>query len=144
MRIGFHGGVGEVTGSRHLLEAGGLRLLLDCGLFQGHRRESIVKNRQSPFEAKSIDAVLLSHAHVDHCGALPLLVKRGFHGPIHCTEATREITALMLLDSARLQESDAAFFNKIHERDGDPERIEPLYTEDDARACIGLLKAHPY
>lgn len=144
MRIGFYGGVGEVTGSRHLLEAGGLRILLDCGLFQGHRAESIAKNRDIPFDAKTVDAVVLSHAHVDHCGGLPLLVKRGFKGPIHCTEATKEITAIMLLDSARLQESDADFFNKIHQREGSPERIEPLYTEEDAKAAIARLTPHPY
>ena len=102
MKIGFHGGVGEVTGSRHLLEAGGLKILLDCGLFQGHRKEALVKNREMPFDPTDVDAVLLSHAHVDHCGALPLLVKRGFKGPIHCTDATRDITGIMLRDSARL------------------------------------------
>ena len=144
MKIGFHGGVGEVTGSRHLLEAEGLKILLDCGLFQGHRRESIVKNRETPFDPKTVDMVLLSHAHIDHCGSLPLLVKRGFSGPIHCTEATKDITALMLLDSARLQENDAEFFNKMHARDGDPERIEPLYKAEDAKATIALLQAHPY
>ncbi len=144
MRIGFHGGVGEVTGSRHLLEAEGAKVLLDCGLFQGHRKEAIAKNRDVPFDPKEIDAVLLSHAHVDHCGALPLLVKRGFTGRIHCTEATREITGIMLLDSARLQEADADFFNKIHQREGSAERIEPLYTEADAKAAISLLTPHPY
>lgn len=143
MRIGFHGGVGEVTGSRHLLEVGNLRLLLDCGLFQGHRREAIAKNRECRFDPKSVNAVLLSHAHVDHCGSLPLLVKKGFAGPIHCTEATADITALMLMDSARLQEGDAAFFNKMAARDGREERIEPLYTEADAQAAIARLVAQP-
>ncbi len=144
MRIGFYGGAGEVTGSRHLLEAEGLKVLLDCGLFQGHRKESLDKNRACPFDAASVDAVLLSHAHVDHCGSLPLLVKKGFRGPIRCTAATREITAIMLMDSAHLQESDAQFFNKIHARRGDAERIEPLYTKDDVEACLKLFVSHQY
>jgi metallo-beta-lactamase family protein len=143
VRIGFHGGVGEVTGSRHLLETGGLKLLLDCGLFQGHRREAIAKNREWRFDPKSVDAVLLSHAHVDHCGNLPLLVRKGFAGPIHCTEATADIAALMLMDSARLQENDAAFFNKMAAREGREERIEPLYTEADAQAAIARLTPQP-
>ena len=144
MRIGFYGGVGEVTGSRHLLEAEDLKVLLDCGLFQGHRRESIEKNRACPFDAKSVNALLLSHAHIDHCGSIPLLVKNGFSGVIHCTDATKEIAAIMLMDSGYLQTADAAFFNKIHQRSGDAERIEPLYTQDDVRACLGLFKAQPY
>ena len=144
MKIGFHGGVGEVTGSRHLLEAEGLKLLLDCGLFQGHRKDALAKNREMPFDPTEVNAVLLSHAHVDHCGSLPLLVKRGFSGPIYCTEATQDIAGIMLRDSARLQESDAQFFNKIHARAGSKETIEPLYTEVDAEACIGLLAPVPY
>lgn len=144
MRLGFHGGVGEVTGSRHLLEAEGLRVLLDCGLFQGHRKEALAKNRDMPFDPASLDAVLLSHAHVDHCGSLPLLVKRGFKGLIYCTEATLEIAAIMLRDSARLQESDAAFFNKIHARQGSAETIEPLYDEADVDACLARFTPRPY
>jgi len=144
MKLGFHGGVGEVTGSRHLLEAGGLKILLDCGLFQGHRKEALAKNREMPFDPTDVDVVLLSHAHVDHCGGLPLLVKRGFSGSIHCTDATRDITGIMLRDSARLQESDAAFFNKIHAREGSAERIEALYGEEDAEACLALLTPQPY
>lgn len=143
MRIGFYGGAGEVTGSRHLLETDGLNVLLDCGLFQGHRAQSLEKNRSIPFDAARVDALLLSHAHIDHCGSIPLLVKNGFAGTIHCTEATREIVEIMLMDSAYLQTSDAAFFNKIHQRAGNAERIEPLYTQDDVRACLGLFKSQP-
>lgn len=144
MRLSFYGGVGEVTGSRHLLEAEGLKVLLDCGLFQGHRAEAISKNKRIPFDAKSLDAVLLSHAHVDHCGSLPLLVKNGYAGPIHCTDATRDIAGIMLLDSAHLQEHDAEFFNKIHAKAGDAERIEPLYGEEDAKACLGRFQVHAF
>jgi metallo-beta-lactamase family protein len=144
MRIGFYGGVGEVTGSRHLLETEDFKVLFDCGLFQGHRSEAIEKNRKCPFDASAVDALLLSHAHIDHCGSIPLLVKNGFSGTIHCTAATREIVEVMLMDSAYLQTADAAFFNKIHQRAGNAERIEPLYTQDDVRACLPLFKIQPY
>ena len=142
MKIGFHGGVGEVTGSRHLLEAEGLKVLLDCGMFQGHRKEAAEKNRRTPFDARTVDVLLLSHAHMDHSGSIPLLVKNGFKGVIHCTDATKEMTALMLHDSARLQESDAYFYNKLHKTDG--LAINPLYTEADVNACLPLFKAQPY
>lgn len=144
MKLTFHGGVGEVTGSRHLLEANGARVLMDCGLFQGHRRESIDKNLRCPFDPKTLTAALLSHAHIDHSGALPLLTKKGFKGQIHCTEPTRDISRVMLLDSAHLQEADAEFFNKIHARAGDKERIEPLYAQADAEACLARFETHPY
>ena len=142
MKIGFHGGVGEVTGSRHLLEAKGLKILLDCGMFQGHRQEAAEKNRRVPFDAKTVDVLLLSHAHMDHCGNNPTLVKNGFKGQIRCTAATQEIAKIMLSDSARLQEHDAFFFNKLHAKDG--QRIEPLYTQADVDACLRLFTADPF
>jgi metallo-beta-lactamase family protein len=142
MKIGFHGGVGEVTGSRHLLDAEGLKVLLDCGMFQGHRDEARAKNLRAPFDPKTVDVLLLSHAHMDHSGSIPLLVKNGFKGTIRCTDATKEMTALMLRDSARLQEQDAFFFNKLHAKDG--KKITPLYTEADVQACLPLFKAEPY
>ncbi len=138
MKIAFNGAAGEVTGSRHLLDVEGFKVLLDCGLFQGHRGEAIKKNTDLPFVPAELNAVLLSHAHVDHCGALPILTKRGFTGPIYCTEITAELAAVMLLDSAHLQENDAQFFNKIHQADG--ETIAPLYGEADARAAMALFK----
>ncbi len=142
MKLTFYGGVGEVTGSRHLLEAAGRRVLLDCGLFQGHRADAIRKNKELPFDAKGLHHVLLSHAHVDHSGGLPLLTKAGYEGRIHCTDATRELCELMLMDSAHLQEADARFFNKLHAGKQPP--IEPLYTQDDAAKCLARFEGHPY
>ncbi len=142
LKLTFYGSVDEVTGSRHLLEAGDMRLLLDCGLFQGHRKESIEKNKNFPFKANSLDAVLLSHAHVDHSGALPLLVKSGFSKRIHCTVETADLARIMLMDSAHIQAEDAKFFNKIHAETG--ERIEPLYTEVDVGQTLQLIDPHKY
>ncbi len=142
MNIGFWGAAGEVTGSRHLLDVDGFKVLLDCGMFQGHRADALKKNTDLGFDPKTLDAVILSHAHVDHCGALPVLTQRGFTGAIHCTEITQELTGLMLLDSAHLQEHDAEFFNRLHAKEG--KTITPLYVEADARAAMSLLKAHRF
>ncbi|MEI8191458.1 MAG: MBL fold metallo-hydrolase, partial [candidate division NC10 bacterium] len=114
LKISFYGAAGGVTGSRHVLETGEARVLMDCGMFQGHRRESIERNKNLPFRPRELDAVLLSHAHIDHSGGLPLLSKAGAEAPIHCTGATQELCGIMIMDSARLQEEDARFFNKIH------------------------------
>jgi metallo-beta-lactamase family protein len=140
-RITFLGAVRTVTGSMHLVEAGGARLLLDCGLFQGHREEADRINRGLPVEAAAIDAVVLSHAHLDHCGNLPTLVLRGFRGPVYCTNATRELTELVLRDSAKVQQQDVAFLNKF--RPGQPPAI-PLYTEDDVERTTRALRGVPY
>jgi metallo-beta-lactamase family protein len=126
MRITFHGAAGEVTGSMHLLEIGTKRVLLDCGLFQGRREEARQKNEQFPAEVTKVDAVILSHAHIDHCGRLPLLVKNGYRGPIYCTSATKDLVEIMLADAGHIQESDAAFLAKRGTK------IEPLYTANDA------------
>src|SRR5712692_2627095 len=104
MRLTFWGAAGTVTGSMHLLETGGKRYLLDCGLYQGRRKDADLKNRKLPFPGGSIDAVLLSHAHIDHSGNLPTLVKNGFTGPIYTTPATVDLCLAMLADSAFLQE----------------------------------------
>src|SRR5437588_4868170 len=105
--VTFCGAAGTVTGSMHLLETQGRRFLLDCGLFQGRRDEARRRNSTFPFAPSDIDAVVLSHAHIDHCGNLPNLVRQGFRGPVYCTPASRDLLAVMLADSARIQEEDA-------------------------------------
>ncbi|MBK8051245.1 MAG: MBL fold metallo-hydrolase [Anaerolineales bacterium] len=138
MRITFHGAAREVTGSMHLIEVNGRRLLLETGLFQGRRAETYERNLHFPFDAQSIDAVLLSHAHIDHSGNLPNLAKQGFSGNIWCTSATRNLCTYMLMDSGHIQEQDALYVNKKRQRDGES-LIEPLYTQSDVRACLELF-----
>lgn len=139
MHVTFSGAAHEVTGSCHILEVGGRTVLLDCGLFQGHREESRRKNEVLPLPVDRIDAVVLSHAHIDHAGRLPFLVRSGYEGPIHATAATRDLCALMLADSARIQVKDAEFL----ERRGAP-HAEPLYDPDDAAQVIRQATGHPY
>lgn len=143
MRITFWGAVRTVTGSMHLVEAGGARLLLDCGLFQGRREEAARINGAFPFDPVGLAAVVLSHAHLDHCGNLPTLVRAGFSGPIYCTPATLDLAALVLRDSAKVQHQDAMHVNKIRARAGLPP-VSPLYSEDDAERAIARLRAVPY
>ena len=136
MQLTFWGAARTVTGSRHLLELGnGKRLLLDCGLFQGRRAEADRLNRHLPFEAAGIDAVLLSHAHIDHAGLLPKLYRDGFRGRIYATHATYDLCSLMLLDSAYIQEKDIEFVNKLRGRRGEPP-VSPLYRTEDAEAVL--------
>ncbi len=142
LRVVFHGAAHTVTGSMHLVEVGNRKLLLDCGLFQGRRSEAARRNRDFPFSPSDIDAVVLSHAHIDHCGNLPNLVKQGFHGPIYCTPATRDLIAVMLADSAKIQEEDAAHLNKRRER-GEPP-VEPLYTLREVRKTMQLARSVSY
>jgi metallo-beta-lactamase family protein len=131
MQIQFWGAAGCVTGSMHLLSVNGHNLLLDCGLYQGKRKEAFERNRNLPFDAGEIDAVILSHAHIDHSGNLPSLVKSGFTGPIYATSATRDLDAYMLIDSAHIQESDVTYVNKRRAKQG-KRLFEPLYTRRDA------------
>lgn len=131
MKITFHGAAQTVTGSQHLIEVNGYRILLDCGLYQGRRQDAFERNRQLPFTAKDIDAMVLSHAHIDHSGNIPNLVKSGFRGPIYATHATRDLCAAMLPDSGHIQEKDAEFVNKKNAKKGRPP-VEPIYTEEDA------------
>jgi metallo-beta-lactamase family protein len=136
------GAAGTVTGSKHLVTVNGRRVLLDCGLFQGLKALRQRNWRPFPFEPASLDAVVLSHAHIDHSGALPLLVRRGFRGPIHCTPGTADLLEVLLLDAAHLQEEDAAFANRHRTSKHAPAL--PLYTTADARAALALVQPHPY
>jgi metallo-beta-lactamase family protein len=143
MKFTFHGAAQTVTGSRHLLALNGHELLLDCGLFQGPRKETYDRNLTFDFEAGAVDAVVLSHAHLDHCGNLPNLVRHGFAGPIHATPATEHITGLLLRDAAKIQESDAAYLNKKRDRAGEAPVV-PLYTMADAEAAAKRFERHAY
>ena len=133
----FLGAAGTVTGSKHLVRACGAQVLLDCGLFQGEKQLRLRNWNALPFVAREISAVVLSHAHIDHSGALPLLVKQGFHGPIHCTTGTADLLAIMLLDSAHLQEEQATFANRHGFSRHHPAL--PLYSVDDAEQVLRLL-----
>jgi metallo-beta-lactamase family protein len=148
MKLTFWGAAGEVTGSMHLVESGGRRVLLDCGLHQGRRTEADRKNRNLPFPGSSIDAVVLSHAHIDHSGNLPSLVKSGFSGPIFSTPATIDLCGWMLRDTAHIHEKDAEFLNKrlAHRKSMGLEggRVVPLYTTADAERTLPLLQPVPY
>lgn len=135
MRLHFFGGARSVTGSKHLLEVNGSQVLLDCGLFQGRRAESFEKNRSFAFDPRRIDCVVLSHAHIDHSGCLPCLAKGGFEGNIYSTFATRDLAAILLPDSAYLQEQDAKFVNKKHVKKGLPP-VEPLYGKEDVERIL--------
>jgi metallo-beta-lactamase family protein len=135
MNLSFHGAVRSVTGSRHLLEANGTRVLLDCGLFQGRREDAERRNRYLGFDPREVDAVLVSHAHIDHSGALPALSKHGFSGKVFGTRATGDLMDVMLADSARLQESDCLYVNRKEQRTGQISRT-PLYTTEDVQAIM--------
>lgn len=143
MQINFHGAAHTVTGSQHLLEINGHRLLLDCGLYQGRRAESYIRNLNFAYDPRNVDAVILSHAHIDHCGNLPNLAKHGYEGPIYAVPATVDLATIMMADSGRIQESDAEFVNKKHFARGE-ELIEPLYTEADAQRAAALLRGVNY
>lgn len=143
MKVEFWGAAKTVTGSMHLVETNGWRILLDCGLFQGRRQEARERNEQFPFEPASIDAVVLSHAHIDHSGNLPTLVKQGFQGPIYATDATRDLCGAMLRDSGAIHESDAQYLNKRNAEKGLPP-VQPLYTVEDAVEALRLFHSVDY
>ena len=137
LTLSFLGAAGTVTGSRHLIDWNGKRLLVDCGMFQGLREHGELNWKPFPIEPRSIDAVILTHAHLDHSGWLPRLVKGGFSGPIYATAATRDVARLILLDSARLQEKDAEFANRHGFSRHKPAL--PLYTTADAESALSLF-----
>jgi metallo-beta-lactamase family protein len=138
MRLSFHGAAQNVTGSCHLLEAGGLKILVDCGLFQGARHTDEENAAAFGFDTSEIDYLLLTHAHLDHCGRIPLLVKRGFAGKIITTAATRELTKLILIDSAHIQEEDAIRASR-HKRRGGQNNIRPLYDQVDVLFALDFF-----
>ena len=142
-RLTFYGAVRTVTGSMHLVESGNRRILLDCGLYQGRREEAFKRNRHFPFDPASITDVVLSHAHIDHSGNLPTLVRKGFTGRIHATHATRDLCAVMLLDSAHIQESEVQFVNRRRARKGEAP-FNPLYTMADAYRAVDRFSSYGY
>ncbi len=141
-RLTFLGAAGTVTGSRYLLEGGGLRLLIDCGLFQGLKALRLRNWDPAPVDPATLDAVLLTHAHIDHSGYLPALVRQGFRGPVWCTSATLELCRLLLPDSGHLQEEDAEYANRKGFSKHHPAL--PLYTEDDARRALLSFRTVPF
>jgi metallo-beta-lactamase family protein len=143
MQIDFLGAARNVTGSMFLLTVNRSRILLECGLFQGRRQESFDRNRNLPFDATTIDAMVLSHAHIDHSGNIPNLVRNGFRGNIHCTFATRDLCSIMLRDSAYIMESDVGYLNRKRARRGEP-LLEPIYTIADATRSLNNFVSMDY
>jgi len=143
MQITFNGAARTTTGSMHLVDVGGHRILLDCGLYQGRRAEAFERNSKLPFDAATITHMLLSHAHIDHSGNLPTLVKQGYDGEILCTSATRDLVTLMVRDSAHIQEQDAEYLNQKTSRQGMPP-IQPLYTSRDAERALARIVSYAY
>ncbi len=145
IELEFIGAAQTVTGSKHLLRTSRATVLLDCGLFQGHRREADRLNRTLPIDVDALDAVVLSHAHIDHSGALPVLYRRGYRGPVFATPATRDLCIPMLEDAAGIQQADARHIARLIERDRlDLEPVEPLYGPDDVAGLLGQVFTVPY
>ncbi|MEA3349385.1 MAG: MBL fold metallo-hydrolase [Chloroflexota bacterium] len=143
MKIHFHGAAQTVTGSQHILEINGKRLLLECGLFQGRRKETYKRNKNFDFDPTELDAVMLSHAHIDHSGNLPHLIKKGYRGTIYTTSTTAHLANIMLMDSGYIHEMDAVYINKKRTKQGKP-LIEPLYTQEDAARVAHHFAGIPY
>ncbi len=143
MKITFQGANRTVTGSKHLIEVNGMRILLDCGMFQGKRAESYARNLNFDFDPASVDVVLLSHAHIDHSGNLPNLVAAGFRGDILCTPPTRDLCAWMLPDSGHIQERDVEFVNKQRKKRGEAP-VDPIYTQQEALECLNYFVTRSY
>lgn len=143
MEIQFYGGARAVTGTMHVITVRGERILLDCGLYQGKRQEAEERNRNFPFDPASIDAMVLSHAHIDHSGNIPQLAKLGFTGNIFCTHATRDLCGIMLQDSGHIQEKDAEYLNKKRARTGQPP-LTPIYSARDAMRAMNQFVSSGY
>ena len=143
MRIHFHGAAQTVTGSQHLLEINGSLLLLECGLYQGRRVDTYARNLNFPFDPRKVNALILSHSHIDHSGNIPNLIKQGFDGPIYVTPAAADLTDVMIRDSGHIQESDAEYVNKKRRAHGE-EPIEPLYTQQDAEHVVDHFRSVTY
>ncbi len=143
MELQFWGAAQTVTGSMHLLKVNNHNILLDCGLYQGHRKEAFERNNNFPFDPAEIDALIVSHAHIDHIGNIPTLVKHGYRGPIWATSATRDLAVIMLRDSAHIQESDVEYVNKRRARRGQ-KPFEPLYTQADVLEALSLFQSIEY
>lgn len=142
-KVTFYGGTRTVTGSMHLVSNSATRIIIDCGLFQGRREEFYERNSHFPFGPETIDACILSHAHIDHSGNIPNLVKHGFAGKVVTTEATMDLCGAMLPDSGHIQEEDAKFVTKIHKKKG-LLPVRPLYTTEDAEKALEHIEGHPY
>lgn len=144
MNLSFHGAARGVTGSKHLIETqNGVKILLDCGMFQGHGSDTDKLNRHFGFAPHELNYLLVSHAHIDHTGLIPLLVKEGFQGEIYCTPATKDLMEVMLLDSAKIQEADIGYLNKRRQKRNLP-LLSPLYTTDDVAQVFELVKTVDY
>lgn len=143
MQITFHGAAQTVTGSRHLIDINGKQVLLDCGLYQGRRKETYERNLEFPFAPDQVSAVILSHAHIDHSGNLPNMVRQGYEGPIYATYPTKNLTDIMTRDSGHIQENDAQYINKKRTKRGEPP-VEPLYTIEDAIRAAWYLVGVEY
>lgn len=144
IELAFLGGAATVTGSKHLVRTSHATVLLECGLFQGHRAEANRRNRSLPIDAATLDAVVLSHAHLDHSGALPVLAHHGYRGPIYATPATRDLCAPMLEDAASIQLADARHIDRLIARGVDLDPVTPLYDQDDVVAALELMIGLPY
>src|ERR1700733_3608573 len=144
MKIAFHGAARTVTGSKHLLSLkNGKKYLVDCGMFQGMGKETDQLNREWGFNPPEVTYLILSHAHIDHSGLIPKLVKDGFKGKIFCTPATKELTAVLMEDSAQIQEGDIKYENKKRTAAGLP-KLQPLYASEDAQSALPLFQSVEY
>jgi metallo-beta-lactamase family protein len=143
IRLKFLGAVREVTGSNHLITTDSSKVIIDCGLFQGRRQEFFDRNQSFDYSPEEIQACILSHAHIDHSGNIPNLVKQGFAGRIVTTDATRDLCSAMLPDSGHIQESDAKYVSKLHRRKGLPP-VKPIYTREEAEESLEFFTGHPY